>query len=63
MWNRSKAALSALPADVVLENLEDVEARRPDLIVEVAHPSITEKVGGSIESGGLTTCRAGFRVI
>lgn len=36
---------STLPADVPLANLAEFESRRPDLIVEVADPSITAEWG------------------
>jgi len=46
VWNRSKEALEGqIPMDLQLENLEDFETRKPDLIVEVAHPCITRNMG------------------
>jgi aspartate dehydrogenase len=44
VWNRTFTRVSsddALPADIPLEHLADFESRKPDLIVEVADPSIT----------------------
>ena len=46
VWNRSKDILNSsnIDKDYILENLEDCATRTPDLIVEVAHPIIVEKV-------------------
>ena len=46
VWNRSKTAFESASFDksFVLENLEDSASKRPDLIVEVCHPDITDKV-------------------
>ena len=46
VWNRSKEVLNSsnIPKELILENLEDCSTRHPDLIVEVAHPIIVEKV-------------------
>ena len=46
VWNRSKEVLNSsnVPKELILENLEDCFTRHPDLIVEVAHPIIVEKV-------------------
>ena len=46
VWNRSKEVLNSsnIPKELILENLEDCATRHPDLIVEVAHPIIVEKV-------------------
>jgi len=48
VWNRSQQVFDspegkALPAGVALENLEEFHSRAPQLIVEVAHPSITQQ--------------------
>lgn len=48
LWNRSSEKVkqdSKLSKDVILEKLEDFPLKKPDLIVEVAHPSITAKYG------------------
>ena len=45
VWNRSKEAFEGFEErNLILEDLENCEERRPDLIVEVAHPTITQKV-------------------
>jgi aspartate dehydrogenase len=46
VWNRSRKAFegSEIPADIILDDLEKCGERKPDLIVEVAHPTITKKV-------------------
>lgn len=43
--NRSQGKLDGVPADLVLEDLSEFAARRPDLIVECAHPDITFRHG------------------
>jgi aspartate dehydrogenase len=37
--------LSSLPANLVLEDLTAFASRRPDLVVEMAHPAVTQKFG------------------
>ena len=46
VWNRSKESLqcSEINKEHILENLEKCASRKPDLIVEVAHPIVVEKV-------------------
>ena len=46
VWNRSKSAFegSGLDPNLILENLEDCDKKNADLIVEVSHPIIVEKV-------------------
>ncbi len=46
VWNRSKEAFSGsnIPKELLLEKLEDCSEKKPDLIVEVAHPTITANV-------------------
>ena len=43
VWNRTKDVLRTV-GGLALENLEDFAQREPDLVVEVAHPSITARV-------------------
>lgn len=43
--NRSAKALAGLEPALRLDDLERADARRPDLIVECAHPIITERYG------------------
>jgi len=45
VWNRNPARIEELPADIVLDNLEDFADRHPDLIVEMAHPQISAEYG------------------
>lgn len=48
VWNRTiEQVMETIPMDQVLENLDDFALRSPDLIVEVAHPSITAKYGAA----------------
>ena len=46
VWNRSKDAIHAKGVDdrYILDQLEECNSRSADLIVEVAHPVIVEKV-------------------
>ena len=45
VWNRSPGRLSGIPASVVLADLNDFAGRSPDLVVEMAHPSLTAAYG------------------
>ena len=46
VWNRSLEALQELPEELHLNNLDNVgDKAKVDLIVEVAHPSITKNYG------------------
>ncbi|MBT6432822.1 MAG: DUF108 domain-containing protein [Deltaproteobacteria bacterium] len=46
VWNRNQAALEGtIPAELQLENLGDFASRKPDVIVEVAHPAISKEYG------------------
>lgn len=46
VWNRTKSALEGkVDSKYILENLKDIEERQAELIVEVAHPSITKEYG------------------
>jgi len=45
VWNRTPAKLPALPQSLVLDDLAQAARRAPDLIVECAHPSITQQYG------------------
>jgi len=45
VWNRTSEKLHHLPKNLILKDLNDVKKMCPDLIVEVAHPSITEQFG------------------
>jgi len=48
VWNRTiNLVKQDFPPEIVLENLEQFSARHADLIVEVAHPSITIQYGES----------------
>ena len=46
VWNRSKDVLhlKGIGNEYILENLEECASKTPDLIVEVAHPVVIEKV-------------------
>ena len=37
--------LSGIPAELVLPEIKDFAARRPDLVVEMAHPAVTRNCG------------------
>lgn len=45
VWNRSEDKLKGLPQDIILKDLEDFSKRNADLIIEVAHISITKTYG------------------
>jgi len=50
VWNRSIIKIQNekdLPQTVILENLEDYRRFNPDIVVEVAHPSITKQYGAN----------------
>ena len=53
IWNRSKEILYEKKIDnkYILENLEECASKSPDLIVEVAHPVVVEKVNNERISG------------
>lgn len=46
--NRSAAALAGVPRALVLEDLTGMAERRPDLVVEMAHPDYTRDWGEAI---------------
>jgi aspartate dehydrogenase len=46
--NRSPAALDGVPQDLRLADLNALASRRPDLVVEMAHPSYTQRYGEAI---------------
>jgi aspartate dehydrogenase len=43
--DQESGRLESFPADLVLEDLSTVAERRPDLIVEMAHPDVTRRWG------------------
>jgi len=48
VWNRTFSKVEEdklVPKDAYLQNLDDFASKKPDLIVEVAHPSITKDYG------------------
>ena len=45
--NRSPERVAHLPSDVVLDDLGDFARRRPDLVVELAHASVTAAHGAA----------------
>jgi len=45
VWNRTRDKLAEVAKDLVLENLPDFAARKPDLIVEASHPDISREYG------------------
>ena len=55
VWNRTKSVFedsSEIPAGAVLDDLSKCAERNPDVIVEVAHPSITKQVQGDTSGWG-----------
>jgi len=48
--NRSARNLDGVPAEHILEDLSDFASRKPDLVVELAHPSISQAFGASFLS-------------
>lgn len=47
VWNRSPDRLAGLPEALVLENLDEFAGRCPDLVIEMAHPSVTTAYGAA----------------
>lgn len=47
VYNRSREKTAALPPGIVLEKLEDFASRGADLVVELAHPRITQEHGAT----------------
>lgn len=45
VWNRSKEKLSEIPPSLVIDDLNNFKDKDIDLIVEVAHSSITKQFG------------------
>lgn len=45
VYNRSREKIAALPPEIALEKLEDFASKGADLIVELAHPRITQEHG------------------
>ncbi|KAI6653607.1 L-aspartate dehydrogenase [Oopsacas minuta] len=45
VWNRTLDKLAGVPSDLILSDLNNCASYTPDLIIEVAHPSITEQFG------------------
>lgn len=49
VWNRNaETAQTKVDGCYILEDLNDCQSRKPDLVVEVAHPSITKEFGARI---------------
>jgi predicted dinucleotide-utilizing enzyme len=48
VWNRDAAKLAGLPRELVLEDLDQLAGRRPDLVVECAHPAVSRDHGAAI---------------
>ena len=48
VWNRDPRKLDDLPADLPLADLDQLAMRRPDLVVECAHPAVTVDHGAAI---------------
>ncbi|MEO7402424.1 MAG: aspartate dehydrogenase domain-containing protein [Burkholderiales bacterium] len=46
--NRGRSRLDALPRDLILDDLSDLSARTPDLVVEMAHPDYSRHWGERI---------------
>jgi len=50
VWNRSPEKLKEIPSDLVLDNLSDFASRAADLVVEMAHPSVSRDYAKAILS-------------
>ena len=48
VWNRSRDRLAEVPTDLRLDDLAAFADRKPDLVVELAHPAITREHGARI---------------
>ena len=45
IWNRSPEKLAGISPEIILSDLKDFATYSPELIIEVAHPSITQEYG------------------
>eukprot|EP00795_Rhopilema_esculentum_P015327 gene15327-6544_t len=46
VWNRTVDKMEkGIPSEAIIDDLDKIASRSPDLIIEVAHPSITESHG------------------
>lgn len=48
VWNRDAAKLAHVPAELRLTDLNGMAARKPDLVVEMAHPALSRDWGARI---------------
>lgn len=48
VWNRDGTKLAGLPADLPLDDLDELASRQPDLVVECAHPAVSVTHGEAI---------------
>jgi predicted dinucleotide-utilizing enzyme len=48
VWNRSRGRMANVPLGLILGDLAGFAEKRPDLVVEVAHPAITQRHGADI---------------
>ena len=51
VWNRSPERLAGLPPELILRDLADAAGKGADLVVELAHPSVTREHGRKILAG------------
>ncbi len=45
VWNRSPGKMGNVPLGLILRDLNECAQKRPDLIIEVAHPAVTRQHG------------------
>jgi aspartate dehydrogenase len=50
VWNRSPGKVAGVPLGLILRDLAEAPEKRPDIIVEVAHPEVTRAHGTSFLS-------------
>ena len=48
VWNRSPERLQDVSSELVLEDLSDFAARSPELVIEMAHPSVSRRYAEAI---------------
>jgi len=50
VWNRSPERMEDIPSDLILHDLSDFASKSPDLVIEMAHPSVSRVYARAILS-------------
>ncbi|GFQ64420.1 putative L-aspartate dehydrogenase, partial [Trichonephila clavata] len=49
VWNRTTSAFDeSVDSSLILDSIDDFKSKKPDIVVEVAHPSVTKTYGKDI---------------